>query len=86
MAGQPRPVRRATSRMSSAPPPYMGARTNRLAIWLIDWLPNSHSATNGERKNNPRAGAMRRSIRGCTWVSRGLTDVIAAGSFPRPRP
>src|SRR5215218_10794896 len=32
MVGQPRPARRATSRMSRAPPPYIGARTSTPAI------------------------------------------------------
>jgi hypothetical protein len=62
--------------MSSAPPPYRGARTNRLAISLIDWLPSSHSATSGERRNNPSAGATRRSIRGRARVSWVLMDVV----------
>ena len=59
MVGQPRPARRATSRMSSAPPPYIGARKRRPRISAIETLPSRNSPISGARKNSPTAGTTR---------------------------
>src|SRR5271165_7034894 len=61
MLGHPRPVRRTASRMSSAPPPYIGARITRAPSILMDRSPSRYSATSGATKNSPIAGATRLS-------------------------
>src|SRR5208282_6909683 len=59
MLGHPRPVRRTASRMSSAPPPYMGARMTRAPSILIGRSPSRYSATSGATKKSVIAGATR---------------------------
>src|SRR5581483_6599539 len=58
--GQPRPRRRTSSRISRAPPPYIGASATSAGSMVMGRLPSRNSATSGARKNRPMAGAMRR--------------------------
>jgi HTH-type transcriptional regulator / antitoxin HigA len=55
------PARRTASRIRTAPLLYMGARTNPTESAAIETLPIGNSATNGERKIRPSAGAPRSS-------------------------
>ena len=64
MVGQPRPVRRATSRIWIAPLPYSSARSGSAPISTIETLPSRYSPTSGARKNSPTAGAARRARAG----------------------
>jgi hypothetical protein len=75
MLGQPRPVRRTTSRMRRAPPPYMGAMTTRAASILMGRSPSRYSATSGAVKRRAMAAPMLRwngavwtaTVAGATW-------------------
>src|SRR5262245_11013098 len=64
MVGHPLPARRAASRMTTAPPPYIGAMTSPIGSASIETFPSKNSPTNGERKKRPSAGAIRRSMVG----------------------
>src|SRR5580700_4739681 len=58
MLGQPRPVRRTSSRMRRAPPPYMGARATSAMSNLMGRSPRRYSATRGAVKMSAMAAGM----------------------------
>src|SRR5436190_9917587 len=62
MAGQPRHVRRAISRMRSAPHPYSGSRTITTARFRIVKSPRRNSAPTGASTASRTAGAIRESV------------------------
>ena len=69
MVGQPRPERRVSSRMRSAPPPYMGARTMTRASQVTGKSPRRNSATRGAMKKSVTAARMER----CGWDMESLS-------------
>ena len=50
------------SRTSTAPPPYIGARTNSAGSASMAMLPSRNSATSGERKKRLKARTIGRDI------------------------
>src|SRR5512142_2721025 len=58
MVGHPRPVRRPSSRISRAPPPYIAARNEMAASWRIETFPRRYSPTSGDRRTSPRAAGL----------------------------
>src|ERR1700761_8209655 len=60
MLGQPRPVLRTSSRISSAPPPYIGASATSAISSLMGRLPSRYSATSGAVKKSATAAPMLR--------------------------
>src|SRR5580658_2253653 len=56
MLSHPPPRRRTISRITSAPPPYIGASTTSAPSMSIGRSPSRNSATSGATKNKPIAG------------------------------
>jgi len=59
IVGQPRPVRRVTSRISRAPPPYSGTRNGSARMSRAEMLPSRYSPTHGASTSSASAGAIR---------------------------
>ena len=62
IVGQPRPVRRATSRIRSAPPPYIGARMKTPVIADEGNVAEQVLADQRSEEKQPKAGATRRQV------------------------
>src|ERR1035438_7653795 len=79
MLGQPRPVRRTTSRMSNAAPPYIGASATSATSILMGRLPSRNSATRGAVKMSATAAEIlrwERVIGAMAGVAAVLDDML----------
>ena len=83
MVGQPRPVRRASSRTRMAPLPYSRARTGSAGSSTIETLPSRYSPTSGASRNRPATGPTRRSMdNGLPGAGPGGADRCGSGGRP----